>query len=247
MTTRRLRSPAADPTRNRHPPPAPNANAEAEVEPLVAQAQAPRVAQSSGAIADRTIIFAARIDPKRLNLILLQALHECRVHAPPPMNLNYAYKAKPIKMALAGLFFGACGALFIYKMVTNEVGLIINGIIELGPQGAMVFYGVLAALSLAFVVAAGMAAVHGVITKPVLILTEEHITVPTGLLRPRPKTLRFADVTGITLQEIQGQRFLTIQASTGKVSVTRSLLESESAFEEITVFVRDRLRPEVSG
>ena len=50
-----------------------------------------------------------------------------------------------------GAFFGACAAVMGHKAAHNTAGVIINGIITLGPEGATRFYWVICALGLAFV------------------------------------------------------------------------------------------------
>ena len=54
---------------------------------------------------------------------------------------------------LAIVLFGACAVFFYYKATNNDRGLILNGLIEMGPEAADWFYAVLGLLSGAFVVA----------------------------------------------------------------------------------------------
>lgn len=48
---------------------------------------------------------------------------------------------------LALVMFGGCAAFFYFKAVNNDRGLILNGLIEMGPEGADWFYGVMGFLS----------------------------------------------------------------------------------------------------
>ncbi|WP_437285035.1 hypothetical protein [Sorangium sp. So ce406] len=66
-------------------------------------------------------------------------------------------------LLLSALFFAACAAVLAHRALTNDRGLILNGIIPLERGGADVFYAVLALLSgalcaLGFVGAARLAA-----------------------------------------------------------------------------------------
>lgn len=54
---------------------------------------------------------------------------------------------------LAIVLFGACAVFFYYKATNNDRGLILNGLIEMGPEAADWFYAILGLLSGAFVVA----------------------------------------------------------------------------------------------
>jgi hypothetical protein len=143
-------------------------------------------------------------------------------------------------MLWAGGFFAACGAFYIHLVITNDRGLIINRIVELDAHGATVFYAVLGAVSLFIVMTAAAATIYGHLKKPLLVLAEDHLIVPHGFIRKRPKVIHFADIRRITYQSVNGQRFLTIWSSGGKVSIARSLLESEAVFEAVSTFIHDR-------
>ncbi len=52
-------------------------------------------------------------------------------------------------LALSGVLFLGAGLFLVHEAETNDRGLIINGILPLGPAGADVFYAILGALSLA--------------------------------------------------------------------------------------------------
>lgn len=143
-------------------------------------------------------------------------------------------------MLWAGGFFAACSAVYIHLIITNDRGLVINRIVELDAHGATVFYAVLGAASMLFVIFAAVATIYGQLKKPLLVLAEDHLIVPHGFIRKRPKIIHFADIRRITYQSVNGQRFLTLWSSGGKVSIARSLLESEAVFEAISTFIHDR-------
>lgn len=157
------------------------------------------------------------------------------------MSETFRYRAKPATMFLAGGFFTLCGIFLAYKAASNDRGLIINGLIELGPTGATVFYTVLAGFSALFVVAAAAGTIHGLLRAPVLTLADDHIVVPGTLFRPSPRRIDFAAVMSASLQSVNGQRFLTIESAQGKVSVARSMLDSEHTFEHVVDVVTSRV------
>jgi hypothetical protein len=59
---------------------------------------------------------------------------------------------------LALLMFGGCAVFFYVKASNNDRGLILNGIIEMGPQGADWFYAILGILSAAMALVGGIGA-----------------------------------------------------------------------------------------
>lgn len=55
---------------------------------------------------------------------------------------------RPYKEAILALvLFGACAVFFYVRATNNDRGLILNGIIEMGPEGADRFYAILGILS----------------------------------------------------------------------------------------------------
>ena len=71
--------------------------------------------------------------------------------------LEYPYKARPGPMLVAMAFFGACAAEMAHAAVTNDRGLILDGIFSFSVRGATVFYWCVAAVSMVIVLVAIMA------------------------------------------------------------------------------------------
>lgn len=60
---------------------------------------------------------------------------------------------RPYKEAgLVAVFFGPCAAFFYHRATTNDRGLILNGLIEMGPEAADWFYAIFGIMSAGFVV-----------------------------------------------------------------------------------------------
>jgi hypothetical protein len=137
--------------------------------------------------------------------------------------------------------FGACAVFFAFKLDTDR-GLIINGLIHLGVTGARVFYGVLGAVSIAFVVAAiiGIAAMRG--GRLAVELGDETIVLPGSPLRPRPREFRYAEITSATLQTFNKQERLTLVDARGHSSLAR-LHVGNAAFDTIVAHVRAHVPP----
>lgn len=83
------------------------------------------------------------------------------------------------RFSLIVLMFGGAAAFFAHQASTNDRGLIINGIIHLGPSGADVFYAVLAILSVGFV-AIGLLALRAFHARKSLrvVIGKKHVTMP---------------------------------------------------------------------
>jgi hypothetical protein len=72
---------------------------------------------------------------------------------------EYDYRPPWKGIVFCALFFGAGALVLAAKANGNDRGLIINGIIELSPGAATVFYWALAGLGVAFVAGAGVLAI----------------------------------------------------------------------------------------
>jgi hypothetical protein len=133
-------------------------------------------------------------------------------------------------MLLCGLFFGVCAAVLGHKASTNTRGLILNGVIELDPSSASIFYWVLTVVSLLFVFVTGWTIVttlvHGV---PDVVLTDDAISFPVGFPVKRPFRLPYSEITGLSRSEVSGQRFLMLHTATKKHHVVLNWLGSKAA------------------
>lgn len=145
-------------------------------------------------------------------------------------------------MVLCALFFAVCAIVLFWFALTNDRGLVINGLIHMGPNSARVFLGVLCAASVGSVVAA-FAAILAYQGK-----THEVVVDDTSLSTPGPiwrlsatRTVQFADVTMVREQHINGQHFITLVTPARKVWVGKSML-ADGAFDEIVALVRDRVK-----
>lgn len=145
-------------------------------------------------------------------------------------SLTFRCRPSPMVTLLCGLFFGACAAVLGHMASANTRGLILNGIIDLGPAGASTFYWALTALSVLFVLAAGWAIfttlVHGV---PDVVLTDDAISFPIGFPTKRSFRLPYSDITGLSRSEVNGQRFLTLHTATKKHHIVLNWLGSKDA------------------
>jgi hypothetical protein len=146
---------------------------------------------------------------------------------------EYDYRPRWTVIVLCALFFGAGALFFAAKANGNDRGLIINGIIELAPAGATVFYWVLAGLSLAFVAAAGTMAIVRLTLHQRIALTDSGMTIPRSRWSAENITVPFSEIVELTKSEVHGQRFLKIAFKGGKFTLTASMLPNNEDFDEI--------------
>jgi hypothetical protein len=142
---------------------------------------------------------------------------------------------------MAALFFALCAVTLFWMAFHEERGVSIEGLIDLGPGAARILFAILGAASVCFVAIASYALItyHG--ETPEVIVDDDSITTPGPVWRlAATRTVRFAEVTAIREQKINGQHFVTLVAPNGKVWIARSHL-ADGAFDEILDFLRTRI------
>jgi hypothetical protein len=148
-------------------------------------------------------------------------------------HLEYPYKANAWMMLAGIAFFGACAALMAYAALTNDRGLILNGILTFTTDGATRFYGAIAIVSVLFVVVALSALVSSLTRPTSILLTSDGLSAPRhGFTRKRTE-IPLQDIVEIGVQTIQRQRFINVYHRTGKLSVAQSMLPNADAFEQL--------------
>ena len=140
--------------------------------------------------------------------------------------------------ALSVTFFGACLAFFGWRVVTNDRGLLLNGVLELGVGGADVCYGLLALASAGFV---AMGLIGLLSPARTLVLDEDTLTVPSGLLHRTPRTARYADLRGATERGLSGNRLLVVKSLEGELVIKQVMLADRGTYEEVKAEIGARL------
>jgi hypothetical protein len=153
--------------------------------------------------------------------------------------LSYPYKGKPWLFLLMSLAFGVCAYLTAFAALTNDRGLVFNGI-HFSPRGATIFYGCLAFLCTLFVALLLPAFILGLVRRARVTLTDTALSAPKSGLRGKLVVVPLEDIDSLTLQAIQGTKFLHVHHRNGQVTIHQGLLPSAAAFEELCAAIRDR-------
>lgn len=154
---------------------------------------------------------------------------------------EFRYKPRWAIIFSAGTFFGLCTAVAVWAAVTNDRGLIINGIIELSPNGATIFWWCVAAASMAFVLGAGFLIYSRLTTNHRIALTPSCLLVPLPRHSREEAFIPFAEVTQIQPQDVNGARFLTLYYSGMRFTLVESWMPSKSDFEELSKIIHERV------
>jgi hypothetical protein len=150
---------------------------------------------------------------------------------------RFPYNPKWRVILGGAVFFGVCSAFMAYKAAHNTVGLIINGIITLGPTGATVFYWIIAALGAGFVLLALLLTARRIASPQVLEVGADALLLPHGRLQRQTSRIAYSDIQSVSEVKVSGQTFLYVIAGGLRYTITASLFPDTGSY----VAVRDFL------
>lgn len=146
------------------------------------------------------------------------------------MERTYRYRMSPL-MSLFGMgFFGACLAVFVVLATDNDQGLVLNGIVTLGVQGATWFYLALGAACAVFV---GLGLAGLVMPARTLVVGEHEASVPSGFMARNTTRVVFADVVDVSETNVSGTRMFTMHQASGNGVVNNRFLRDRATYEEV--------------
>ncbi|HXJ56236.1 MAG TPA: hypothetical protein VNU68_06190 [Verrucomicrobiae bacterium] len=130
---------------------------------------------------------------------------------------------------MGAVFFGACSAFTAHKAAHNTVGLIINGIIALGPSGATLFYWVISALGAGYVLLALLLTARRIASPQILEVGRDALLLPYGRFQRQMSRIAYSDIQAVSEVQVLGQTFLYVTAGGLRFEITASLFpDSES-------------------
>jgi hypothetical protein len=155
---------------------------------------------------------------------------------------EYPYQPRWRTIVLGGGFFGLCALFLGYRATTNRRGLILEGFIRLDPDQANVFYGVLAALAVGFVLASCFLAYHRLTFEQRLTFGPTVMTVPSSRWSRATRQIAYRDIRQVTVASVSGQTFLHVHHTGGKSTIVASMLPSPAAFDEVRALLAAKAR-----
>ncbi|HFC05084.1 MAG TPA: hypothetical protein ENJ55_05200 [Rhizobiales bacterium] len=150
------------------------------------------------------------------------------------------YRVQTGKLLMGLLFTMLLAGFMAWVAMTNDAALTINGIFRFSQSGATIFYWVLSAINAA-------AAIHFFLNlfatanhNGELTLSANSITLPPTVYSSAPKTVNFRDIQKIKGWSVNGQAFLEIHHTRGKVRLMQSMLPNKETFMQIAGFLQAR-------
>ena len=150
---------------------------------------------------------------------------------------RYPYNPKWRAIFFCLAFFGACAFFIGRDANTNTSGMIIDGVITLGPGGATIFLWTLCAASCAFVLVALLLTPRRVFSPKILELGPDALVLPHGFFQARTARIPYAEIQDLSETRVNRQVFLHVISGGRKYAVTAALFSENGDY----VFVRDFL------
>ena len=148
---------------------------------------------------------------------------------------------KPLSMFLCMILFGA-GALVLVEKVLDPRGVVINGMITLGPLGADLLFGLLALFAVAAAFAGGLELVSGLTSKTFLTLDGNAVEGRGSPLSRKSRRLSYASIVDVSLSRYKGNHFVKIMSDNGeKIRIGSENFRSKDDFAEFLDLLGDRI------
>ncbi len=165
---------------------------------------------------------------------------------------EYDYKINMSKMIWPVLLFGAAAVFLFREAMTNDRGLIINGIITLDTGGATIFFYVLAGLSAGFVLLGILIGLSSLLEKdspkvklyddrfeyPAGVLAKNDATAPTAGKKTVYKQVLYNTMASVNLLDIYKTRIIEVTTTENKKhSLVDSKFKTRQELEEVFNFL----------
>jgi len=153
---------------------------------------------------------------------------------------RYPYNPRWRVILACAMFFGAGSAFMAYKATHNTVGLIIDGIIRLGPAGATVFYWVISAFGAGFVFLAILLLARCIVSHKVLEVGTKTLLLPYGRFQRQTARIDYSAIQGFSEVKVSGQQFLYVNADGRRYTIAASLFPDHDSYQAVRDFLISR-------
>lgn len=135
---------------------------------------------------------------------------------------------------VSGVVLIAAIAFMAYSTLTNDRGLILNGLIHFGPEGATAFLGLLTfALTFLLGLLIRVAWVSLTTTDPAVEITPTSVAAPPSSVSREILTIPFIDIRSLAMGAYRGRRFLEIEHREGKLRIREQFLPQGDKFDRV--------------
>lgn len=135
---------------------------------------------------------------------------------------------RPYAMLILGIaLFGGGGAFMIHRSLSNDRGLILNGIVHLEPGGADAFYAAIGALSVAMGILSAFGLGRMATRKSFrIVLAKQSMTIPEPRMwrALQEITVRYDDIVAVRLHPPGAPSFVILETHAGRHHLSKQWL-----------------------
>jgi hypothetical protein len=154
---------------------------------------------------------------------------------------QFDYRPKWIVIFMCAAFFGLCAAILWHAAVTNDRGIILNGLIEFSTVGATRLLWLLFACSLGFIVLAGCLVYHRLRYRQQLAFGPEALCVPRSRWSREVLEIPYKSMHSLSESIVGWQRFLYVHHAAGKYTINASMLPSKAAYADVAALLARKM------
>jgi hypothetical protein len=152
---------------------------------------------------------------------------------------EFPYRVRWWPVLLIIGFFGLATAMFVHKGFTNTRGVIINHLIELGPDGATIFFWGLAAASALFVALGTGLAAQRLLWPMRVGFTAEGLVVPTSQLSRTEFVIPYETIRRVSVVKRGSMRFINLSHDGGVYTINGIRLPSDAVLFTVADRIAD--------
>ncbi|HBC43853.1 MAG TPA: hypothetical protein DCZ88_18685, partial [Pseudanabaena sp.] len=143
----------------------------------------------------------------------------------------YPYKQKAWVGLFSTLLSGSIAYFLLQMGITNNRGLIINGS-RLTSQEATTLYWLLLLISAIALIYSLLGFISS-FSDRFIILSQDSLSFPKSILTKNVVRIPYRSIKQLQLEQVQGNRFLHVHHTKGKISIPEHMLPNKTAFEDL--------------
>lgn len=145
----------------------------------------------------------------------------------------YPYHPRPVAMFLSTLLVLGATLFMGYSALTNDRGLILNGLLHFDPGGATVFYWLITLIIFGGFVFLSRSLFVTVLSSPTLEVTDGYISAPPTAASRNNVVVKFSEIQRLRLFEHRGYRFLDLEYGDNTLRIRERFLPDQATFESV--------------
>ena len=154
---------------------------------------------------------------------------------------RFDYRPKAGTALLAAGFFTLMAVASVWTAQTNDRGLVLYHLVHFDRDHATIFYWCFVGVFALMACYAAYSVQLAFAEPREVVVGKTGITAPAGALSSQTVTIRYGAITSVAVVERNRQHFFHIHHQDGKLSIPRSMIADDNAFEGLLAAVSARI------